>query len=124
MGVHLENASLTDAAVVGTSWLQVVALAALAIPESSQVAHGLSAVLHKSLNVLLETLESIILNDGLSSTGSWFLVDVHLGSLSVFTILDLFPKLLILHEVLGATWLDNHGPKMIKDDVVEESYTN
>ena len=46
VGVHLENASLTHTAVVGSSWLEVVALAAFPVPESSEVSHGLGSILH------------------------------------------------------------------------------
>ena len=43
---HLEDAALAHAAVVRPSRLELVAFGALAVPEATQVAHSLGAVLH------------------------------------------------------------------------------
>ena len=58
---HLEDQAFTNTAVVRASRLQLVALGALPVPEATQIVHGLGAVLHKPLHVLLQAFEAVIL---------------------------------------------------------------
>lgn len=123
--VHLENTSFTNRAVVCPRWLEVVALGALPVPEAPEVAHGLGSVFHESFNILLETFKPIIFHDGLCSARSWLLVtEGDLGSLTVFSVFDFFAELLVFHQVSGTTWLNDHGPKVVKNNVVEEREAN
>ena len=112
---------------MGPGWLDFVADGALLIPEAFEVAHGLYSILHKPLDVLLESCVFFILNDGLSgSLSSWcsWLIKIYFGGFSILPVLELSPQELIFDEIFWSTWLDDHRPEVIKHDVVYKRNTN
>lgn len=60
---HLEDAGVADGAVVGPCWLELVAVLALAVPETLQIRHRFRSVLHQALHVFLQALESVVFLD-------------------------------------------------------------
>lgn len=124
---HLEDASSRNGVVVSPCWLYFIADWALLIPEAFKVAHGLHSVFHKAFDILLETCVFFIFDNGFSCSfsgrGSW-LVKIDFGSLPVLSVLELSSEEFVIDELLWSTWFDDHGPEMIKHDVVYQRYTD
>lgn len=80
--------------------LDVVALSTLTIPEAFKVVHRLSFVLHESLHILLETLESVIFN---FLGGITVVVDSYFSSFTVLPVFDFLANLFVQFEILGST---------------------
>ena len=57
---HLKHARLAHRAVVRSCWFELVAVLTFQVPEAPKVAHGFGSVLHQSLDIFLQSLESII----------------------------------------------------------------
>lgn len=122
---HLKYTLIRDAAMVSPSRLEFTAMLTFGIPKTAQVAHGLGAIFYKTLYIFLETLEAVILGWLLlvwNSTGIAF--DHNASSLAVFSLLDFFPKNLVVNQILWASRFDDHAPKVIKHDVVTQSDPN
>lgn len=96
---HLKNASVTDATMVCSSRLHIIAMFTLSSPDASKVAHSLCTIFYQTFDILLKTFETIVLRDLLFP----FLVrdcalalNDDFSGFAVFSLLDFFPKLLIL----------------------------
>lgn len=120
---------------MGSSRLKLIAFSTFLIPEALQVAHGLRAVLHQSLHVLLQALEAVVFalsvvlgarapNRRIIGKLRLVAVDDDLGCLATFSILNFLTQCLVIHEVARAAGLDDHGPEMIEHDVVDQGKTD
>lgn len=115
---HLENASLTNRAVMCSRRLEVVAGGALSIPKSFQIGYGLCPIFHQSFDIFLKTFKSVVLLDGVVDCS--VVVHGHLGGFSAFSVLYLKPESLVGLEVLWTAGLNQHGPKVVKHDIVQK----
>ena len=119
MMTHLEHAAVTDRAVVGSGWLEVVTLRAFSIPEALKISHGFGSVLHQSFDIFLEALIPIILSYSFCAAFPG-LFDLDLCLLAALSVFELLSELLVLDEVARTAWLDDHGPKVVEHDVVDQ----
>ena len=98
--------------------LQFIAVLTFEIPEATEISHGLSTILHKSLHVFLQPFESIVFALVEVVGAGDFAIDFYSGSLTTFPVFYFLSQLFVFFEVAWTAWFDDHRPKVIEYQIV------
>ena len=104
--------------------LQLVAVVTFEIPETTEISHGLSPVLHKSLHVFLQPFKSIVFALVEAVGAGNFTIDFYSGCLSTLPIFYFLPQLFVFLKVAWSSRFDNHRPKVIEYQIVNDGHAN